>query len=773
MRVATRAGSAGEAAIDLARQTGTSIVITHPAIARRRVPALNGRMGTEEALRKLASAAGARAVQAGQGAWRLEPAPVRVTRAAPPSPTPSARPPAPAPEPQGLPIIVQATKRDLSAGDVAGQLAILGGNALETGGVGGIEKITRQLASVSSTHLGSGRNKLFIRGIADSSFTGPTQATVGQYIGDMRLTYNAPDPDLRLSDLARVEVLEGPQGTLYGAGSLGGIIRIIPNPPVPGEVSGSVIVGGSLTQHGEPGVDASATVNLPVAGDDLALRATFDSATFGGYIDKPQMDRDDVNRTDILGGKAALRAIIAPDWTVDALVIAQSTEADDSQYADRDGAPLESSARVREGSNADYALGQVVVAGRIGAVNLRSTTGIVRQQLSERYDASVADDPPRLFSQDNDTRLIVHETRIWQPTRRGFGWLLGASYTRNRTTLSRDFQTPAYDLRRAATGVRNRIEEFTLYGEASLRLRGPFTATAGGRLTRSHIDGDGEDVSRLVALAMAASGVTASHTLTTFLPSFALNARLSPLSTLYVRYQQGFRPGGLAIESDYVRRFRNDRTGTFEIGARHGLAGQTPFDLAMSLSYTDWKDIQADYIDSTGLPSTANIGDGRVWSVSASGGLLLAPGLRAELGMTWNESRVDEPAIDALIGSMQYASARSMQVPNIARFAGHSAIRWTHDIDGEWGIGANAWANYLGRSRLGVGPELGEVQGDYLDSGFDVRFGTAGYGVTLSLTNLADEKGNRFSLGTPFSTGRDQVTPLRPRTVRLGFDARF
>ncbi|WP_163278767.1 Plug domain-containing protein, partial [Enterobacter hormaechei] len=74
-----------------------------------------------------------------------------------------------------------------------------------------------RVASLASTHLGPGRNKLFIRGIADSSFVGPTQATVGQYWGNSRITYSAPDPDLKLYDIGRVEVLEGPQGTLYGA----------------------------------------------------------------------------------------------------------------------------------------------------------------------------------------------------------------------------------------------------------------------------------------------------------------------------------------------------------------------------------------------------------------------------------------------------------------------------------------------------------------------------------------------------------------------------
>jgi outer membrane receptor protein involved in Fe transport len=787
--VATRAGTASEAVVDLARQTGTSIVIADSTIARRTIPALRGRMDVAEALNRLARAAGARAVPVGRSAWRLEAARPSAPLARPTRETPRPAAPRPPIETHSEPIVVQATKRDLRIEDVPGQLAILDGKALETGGVGGTEKITRQLATVSSTHLGSGRNKLFIRGIADSSFTGPTQATVGQYLGDMRLTYNAPDPDLRLSDLARVEVLEGPQGTLYGAGSLGGIIRLVPNAPVMGETGGTVILGGSLTQHGAPGADASATVNLPVAGESVALRATFDSATYGGYIDKPLLGRSNVNRSNMLGGKLALRARIAPDWTIDVIALAQSTEADDSQYADRNGQPLESSARVPEGSKADYALGQLVVSGRIGDVNVRSTTGVVAQDLHEHYDASETGGEPRLFSQTNDTRMIVHETRVWQSERHGFGWLLGASYTHNRTVLNRDFSTPLFDMRKAATGVRNTIDEFTLYGEASLHLMGPLTATGGGRFTRSRLGGDGEDIAPAAAAFLSTSGVTARRTMNRFLPSFALNARFSPEDSLYLRYQEGFRPGGFAIESNVVRRFQSDRTGTFEMGARHGRAGATPFDLALSLSYTRWQDIQADFIDGSGLPSTANIGDGRVWSASISGGVLLAPGLRVELGATWNESKVDEPSaalvqyVLAPVGLaaatlsradvLRYVSTRGMQVPNIARFAGHSALAWTHEVSADWTLNANAWANYIGRSRLGIGPELGAPQGNYFDSGFDMRLGTASYGVTLSVTNLADVQGNRFSLGTPFSTGREQVTPLRPRTVRVGLDARF
>jgi outer membrane receptor protein involved in Fe transport len=579
--------------------------------------------------------------------------------------------------------------------------------------------------------------------------------------------------------MARVEVLEGPQGTLYGAGSLGGIIRLIPNPPVLDVTSGSVMIGGSLTQHGSPGGDANATLNLPVM-NGVAVRANVDAATLGGYIDKPRLDRNDVNRTEILGARASVRAEVAPEWTIDLIALLQSTDARDSQYAGRGGPPLTSNAQVQEGSNADYATGQVVVSGLIGDVRVRSTTGVVRQELVERYDASLSADEPRLFVQQNRTRMIAHETRLWQPERDGFSWLVGGSFTHNRTVLSRHFE--AQDQQAAVTGVRNVIDEATIYGEASLRVRPGLTATAGGRITHSRLAGAGEDVQPAIAFARAEE--TADRSVTTVLPSLSIHAEVLPETAIYMRYQEGFRPGGLAIESEFVRRFRGDHTATWEVGVRHGRPGAGPFDLAMSVAYTRWQDIQADFIDNSGLPSTANIGDGRVWSASIAGGVALAPGLRVEAGATWNQSTVGNPpaALMALVARavpVQESNladairARSMQVPNIAQFSGRLGLSWNREIGDRLRLTANSWASYVGRSRLGLGPELGQSQGDYLDSGADLRIGTQQYGVTLSVNNLTNAQGNRFALGTPFGSGRDQVTPLRPRTVRLGFDASF
>lgn len=765
------AGQAGRAAIALARQTGGSIVIADRALAQRRVPAIRGRMEPHEAARRLAQASGGRLVRAGENAWRIVaavPAPGLTHSAA------RALPPIrnvpqfeqivaeATPEAESGQILVTASKRDLSLDQYAGQASFLPGEELILGGVGGTERIMQRLPALSSTHLGSGRNKLFIRGIADSSFTGPTQATVGQYLGDLRLTYNAPDPDLRLSDMELVEVLEGPQGTLYGSGSMGGIIRMVPNEPELGVTYGSAIFGGSQTWHGAAGADANLVLNLPFLVDDAALRLSLDAASEGGYIDKPLLGRRDVNRTQILGGRATLRYELAPDWTVDVMGVTQSTRAQDSQYADRDGPPLERSSAVEEGANADYTQGQIVLSGRLGDVRLRSTSGIVRQQLEERYDATMPGGPPRRFVQMNDTCMVANETRLWQPQEDRFGWVLGISFTHNTTRLTRALESEGQ--RATTTGVTNEVRELTAYGEVSALLFDALVASAGGRFTHARLSGKGEDVAP--QLLAQISGITAARRETALLRAASLLARLTPATQLYIRYQQGFRPGGLAIEGPLVRRFRNDRNSTFELGLRHGVPRSSPFEVAASLSYTTWRDIQADFIDAGGFPSTANIGDGEVWTASLSAGWWVTRELRVDLGITYNDSRVDEPR-------PEFSTLRLTEVPNVARVAGRVGVEYAQTLNNGWDITARGWAGYVGKSRLGIGPELGDPQGNYLDSGLTVRVGRPDLGLTLGITNLTDEVGNRFALGTPFAIGRDQITPLRPRAVRLGLDATF
>ena len=343
------------------------------------------------------------------------------------------------------------------------------------------------------------------------------------------------------------------------------------------------------------------------------------------------------------------------------------------------------------------------------------------------------------------------------------------------------------DKQGAVTGVTNVIDEFTVYGEGSLRVTDGLVASAGGRYTHSRLGGAGVDIAE--ALSTSLRSITAARSEEVFLPSASLAATVFPETTLYARYQEGFRPGGLAIAGPFVSRFRNDRIATMEFGGRHGHPGSGPFDIAASVSYTRWHDIQADFIDQDGFPSTANIGNGRIWSATLIAGVAVTPSLRLDGGFTYNDSRIDDPSplllsrAAAALGVPVFAGGfddlpgmvleQITQVPNIARFSGRIGLDYRQPIGRDLELTGQAWANYIGKSRLGVGPELGEAQGDYLDTGVTVRIGRENLGLSVGLSNLADTEGNRFSLGTPFTTGREQVTPLRPRTLRVGIDASF
>ena len=773
----------------LGRQAGVSISVADARLWQIRVKQVRGTMEAEQALSRMLAGTDARAVRVSATSWRIERRPPKAPprpQAKPPrqtTPPPAQAPPVIPELPPGPDLIVTASKTRTPYAKYAGVATLLDGGDLAFGGERGTDSILSRMATVSSTHLGSGRNKLFIRGIADSSFTGPTQATVGQYLGDIRMSYNAPDPDLRLYDMERVEVLEGPQGTLYGAGSMGGIIRMMPNAPNPEKMSLSASAGVLITQHGDPGGDIAATANIPLGGNGHALRLVGYSISEGGYIDNPLLGQSDVNRTHIRGGRGTLRLDLGNDWTVDFGGIYQRTKADDAQYADRNAPPLTRRSMVEQGAKARYAAGTFVISKEWDGLHLQSSNAYVDHHLTERFDASIVEDMPRVFDQNNATRMLASETRLSRPYRDGLGWVIGASIIDNSTSQTRAY---GYEIERyAITGVTNRITELTGYGEVTVELLQNLMATVGLRYTHARLGGKGEDVTPLAATTGRA--ITAKRTENDFIPSASLLANLTNDVAVYARYQEGFRPGGLSINGNFVEHFRNDHVTTLEAGARFGRKGETPFDAVLSVSHTLWRDIQADFVDANGFPTTANIGDGKITSFSGSLALRPLKGLSLELGAVYNKSRVTQlsPTLDmsaVRFGNYIFGDSPSPvissigrlgRIPNVASHAVRGSVSYATFI-GDEDFRVRGWANYIGPSRLGIGPILGEGQGDYIDTGLAARLGNERRGLSLTMTNLFDSRGNRFALGTPFVPGSaGYLTPLRPRSIRIGVDVNF
>lgn len=778
-------GTLGPAAIALGRQAGVSIGMSDQSLASIRTPAVKGRISPEAALRRLLAGTGAKALRIGGDGWRI-------VRARPVAPLPAAAPApvvaAPSPDEPAAEIIVTASKRDIPLPRYAGMVEALGDGAFSTAEASaGSATLLARVASLSSTHAGAGRNKLFIRAIADSALAGPTQATTGQYLGDMRLNYAAPDPDLKLYDVGRVEVLEGPQGTLYGAGSLGGIIRIMPNAPNLAEWGGQLSAGLSATQHGDPGGDLSATLNVPIVAETLALRVVGYGVQEGGYIDDASRGKTDVNRTRTFGGRAALRFAPDADWTIDINGVYQHIDGDDAQYASRSVGRLQRASSVAQPYFSDYLLGNVRIERQWDSLRFVSSTGYVRHELAESYDATQPGGSPALFRQRNRIGIFSTENRLVRDLDNGLGWILGASYLESRSELHRSLTgfgaalaqpevipgVPLYGNGRAApaTGVRNSVKEATLFGEASFEPFQGLIATIGGRLTNSQLSGEALDpVAALSSSDLARAEAQADRAETVFLPSASLLTDAIPDVTLYARFQQGFRPGGLAVDDQRVRRFQNDRASTMEIGARKGVPGQDVFAASANVAYTDWRNIQADVTDRIGLPTTANIGDGRIYTVEGRVVLRPVPAVTLDGSFIYNDSRLTQPA--AFVRALSY-EGRSLTLPNVANLGGRIAIDYRTSIGNAMALHLNGAARYVGKSRLGVGPILGQTQGDYVDTSLSASLTRGPVQYSLSLTNLLDSDGNRFSLGTPFDLRTDYYTPLRPRTVRIGVDFAF
>ncbi|MFC3697280.1 MAG: TonB-dependent receptor domain-containing protein [Pseudomonadota bacterium] len=773
----------GEAVVALGRQTGVSVGMSDQSLAGIATPAVKGRLSVDAALKRLLRGSGARAMMIDASTWRIVRArPVATAQ------TPARAPAAPLPDQPVAEIIVTASKRYTPLPRYAGMVEAIDANLFSSGEAsGGTATLLARVASLSSTHAGNGRNKLFIRAIADSGVAGPTQATTGQYLGDMRLNYAAPDPDLKLYDVGRVEILEGPQGTLYGAGSLGGIIRIMPNAPNLGEFGGQVSAGLSATQHGAPGGDLSATINLPIMPEKIALRVVGYGVQEGGYIDDVSRDLNDVNRTRTYGGRAALRFAPDENWTVDLNGVYQHIHGRDAQYATQSLDRLQRASSVAQPYFSDYLLGNIRVERQWDSLRFVSSTGFVHHELTESYDATQQDGPSALFRQRNDIDIFSTENRLVRDLDNGLGWILGASYLQSQSKLRRSltsygtamFQPQVIPgvpmigrgLPATATGVRNKVKEATLFGEASFEPVRGLIATVGGRLTNSRLSGEALDPIAALSFAdIARAEAQADRSETIFLPSFALLTDAIPDVTLYARYQQGFRPGGLAVDDQRVRRFQNDRISTAEIGFRKGVAGRDAIAISANLAYTDWRNIQADVTDRIGLPTTANIGDGRIYTAEGRIVVRAIQRLTLDASIIYNDSRLTRPA--QFLRALSF-EGRSLDLPNVANLGGRLGFDYRTVMGNGMRLHLSGSARYVGKSQLGVGPILGRTQGDYVDTSLSTSVTRGPVQISLSLANLLDSDGNRFSLGTPFDLHTDYYTPLRPRTVRIGMDFAF
>src|SRR3984957_7550057 len=187
-------------------------------------------------------------------------------------------------------VVVTATRRAENLQDVPIAITALTGNTWSELNVQTLEDFVKYLPNVSTAGAGPGQNEVYMRGLSTThqgtqvvGGTG-TFPNVAVYLDDQSVQLPGRNLDVYAADLARIEVLEGPQGTLYGAGAQAGAVRYITNKPKLDVTEGSVDASYSTTAHGDPSSSGVAMINIPVIPGTLALRAVIYDDRRGGYI---------------------------------------------------------------------------------------------------------------------------------------------------------------------------------------------------------------------------------------------------------------------------------------------------------------------------------------------------------------------------------------------------------------------------------------------------------------------------------------------------------
>lgn len=741
------AGPVSQSLAQLSQVTGISVGLSGQ-LPQFRAPALRGSMTVSEALRRLLAGSGWRAVQAGGLAYRIErvPRPARVTPAPPVRGSENRRiDPRPYPVQE---IIVTGQKRPQLLQDVAMSISVVevGSNATSQLSTGSRD-LALSVEGLAVTNLGPGRNRQFIRGVADSPFNGPSQSTVAVQLDEARITFDAPDPDLRLADMERVEILKGPQGPLYGSGALGGIYKMVTRKPDLVETSGSTRLIGEAIEHGSVGAGAEAMLNLPLVDDRLAVRGVGYLLRSGGWIDNMGRNHN-ANETKTSGGRLALRWQPDADWTIDVAGVLQDVNSKDSQYVTESDDTVRREARIAEPTDNDFKSVAATVQGRIGALKLLATTSYVDHGVDYTLDATDASAQFGLSGQstyldDRKYSILNHELRISPAS--SSNWIAGLSYMRARShnvgTMSSASETLAVET------LDRKITEFAAFGEVTIPLINRVTATAGIRIFRSIAEDE----------ALEQSGATSEHISKTGVsPSLALAWAPGTRSIVYLRYARALRPGGLAPAGETSsRRFDSDELGTFDLGVRHSLPGDR-LSLNASLFHTVWDHIQSDYLLPNGLVSTRNAGRGRIYGVEASADWKPFRGLRLSAGASYLDARLTKTE-DGL-------ALDDRRLPIAPDLTGRLAAQYDFPLGG-WATSLSAQANYIGRARLTFDEDLDREMGNYTTASLAAFFTRNSLTIGARLDNLFDIKGDSFAFGNPFSIMQgQQYTPLRPRT---------
>ncbi len=780
LKVAIPPRSYADALIDLGLQTNISVLGTSNCGSGGRT-SLSGRLTLDEALTRLLTGAPCR--------YRIvDPRTVRILAAAPAPSTPA---PVDAPRPPALvaEIIVTATRRPVAMDRLPAGVSAISGQQIATTGTVDIGGTVGQLAGVLTTNLGPGRDKLLIRGLSDGAFTGRTRSTVGTYLDEAPINYNAPDPDLRLVDIDRIEIVRGPQGALYGSGALAGVYRIVTRKPDLQRLAGGVSGSLSTTRGGDQSYEVDGYLSLPIIADRVAARIVAYGDVQGGYLDNVNLRIANVDQTRRNGGRIAVRAQISDVWGVDIAAATQNLHSNDTQYVTTTlstGArpatgpsPAVRTNSVQETHNNDFTYAGATVQGDLGWVSITSSLSYVHHVFSSQYDASatLADnftirsgDIGAYFEAAN-ADMFVQDLVLRSSVEGPLDWLVGvyAARTAERTPSSLGILAGGRVVTTAYTENRkDRRLEYALYGEGTYAFSPGLSVTVGGRLfeSRVHTTADLDVID-----PFGPRSFDSARTYQGFSPKISFQKEFATGDLIYALVSEGYRPGGYNTGGFFAVRparttYAPDRLRNYEIGAKIRRMDNR-LNVRVAAYYDDWSRIQTDQYRPFGLAYTANVADARIVGLEAEASYDWHFGLSLKINGLISDSRLDNANSD-------FAAQVSGALPGVPNVSGGMLAVYQRPLGGDLTLRLLGEASYVGSSTLSFNAEQSPSMGRYLRTRLSAEIATSFWQVTAFVNNPFNDTGDTFAYGNPFSFGQvRQVTPQRPRTVGLRLSGTF
>ncbi|UIJ43509.1 TonB-dependent receptor [Sphingomonas cannabina] len=799
-----------KAALDAyGRQAGRPILYKADEVRTARSPGYRGAASPERVLEAILADTGFAAHADGSGAVAIVRA-GRTTSAATPQ---AGAEPGDAETPPTDDIVVVAQKRSERLIDVPVAVSSTSGQALARQNSVGLADYYSRIPGLSVSS--SSTSGISLRGVTTGgNGTSPTVAVMidDAPFGATSYLASPPFPDLDPAELERIEVLRGPQGTLYGASSTGGLIKLITRRPDPNRFSGRVEILGNKASGGDEGYAVRGSVNVPVIDDRVAVRASVGYREDPAYVDDihPAVNRRNVNQSRTLTGRAALYAAATDRLTIDLSALYQRTRTTGTAAIELNplpSAPL-TDYRPRYGDNTinsllDSAKSEFRMFQAKANYDLDSSEINVISAWS-RSDRPVTQDVTSSFdfllglypdSPTGSTVSLVGRDRTdkfsqevrWSSKGTGtLEWIFGGFYTNERNApeqglIANDPSGGAIaDV--AVFLSPSSYKEWAVFGDLTYRLTDKFDVQVGGRWSENRQTFTQESLIDPAAQFLFGPSTTVSSKSKESVGTWLVSARYKFDRDLmaYVRVASGYRPGGPnPVALGVPRTYGSDSVISYELGAKGTvLDRRLTFDLA--LFQIDWDDIQILATQASGIGFNTNGGSARSRGLEASVQLTPWRGMTIAANSTWTDAELISAFAPPPAGGTSAVGRPGEDLPYAAKFSGNlfAEQRWPLAP----GLEATASVNYshVGSRRgqfasTAAPPALQSrlVLPAYDTVDLNLGVETAGWTVNLFVRNLTDERGLLNLANRNGTTPVVTATYIRPRIFGMSLAKAF